>query len=326
MSTGQAVTPRAEGSDPRALVRALSVAPPDPWTFTGLVENDVIFAIDRHYSSGVSGIFTTSRAGTPGFMRAIGQGFAADGEIHATFAFAHNIYTPRSIINNHLDERDRPYAAMLYATAGIEALTATHYDNLALSLGTIGPSALGQPIQRFIHAAVGPTPRRWDSQLKNEPAFFVAYTHKWRKPLGTLAGLDVDWTPHVDAVAGNVFDYAGAGMTFRFGGHMPLDYGPARVLPAIQGSTTFVQSSNWGWYVFAGSEVRGVLRNIFLDGNTWVASRDVPKNHVVVDVQLGWAICWRNTRLSVTHVIRTKEFEAQADPDLFGSLDLSLHL
>lgn len=326
LSPGQAVTPPVDANNPRALVAALSAVPDDPWTLTANIENDVIFALDRHYSSGVRLMLTTSRAGTPGFMRGIGHFFAPEGEVHAVFALAHNIYSPRSIIITRLDDRDRPYAAMLYASAGVEALTARHYDDLTLTLGVIGPAALGQPFQRVIHAAIGPTPRRWDSQLSNEPAFVLAYTHAWRQPIGALGGLRTDWTPHVSATVGNVFTYGGAGMTFRIGQNMPLDYGPTRVAPAIQGSTTFVQTERFGWYVFAGSEVRGVARNIFLDGNTWADSRSVPKHNVVVDVQLGFALVWRNTRVSMTHVLRTKEFERQSDPDLFGSLNLSFHL
>ncbi|MBC7795063.1 MAG: lipid A deacylase LpxR family protein [Clostridia bacterium] len=325
VSPGQAVTPAAAADDPSELVKALSVIPDDPITFTAIVENDVIFAVDRHYSSGVSVMYTTSRGGTPSFMRRIGHWFAPEGEVHATLALAHNIYTSRSIIMRRLDDRDRPYAAMLYASAGIEASSATHYDNLTLTLGTIGPAALGKQFQEVIHAAIGPTPRRWDSQLSNEPAMILAYTHAWRRQLGTIGGLRAEWLPQVDLVAGNIFTYGGAGMTFRVGDHMPLDYGPTRVLPAIQGSTVFVQASKIGWYVFAGSEVRGVVRNIFLDGNTWAESRNVPKHHTVVDIQFGWAIVWRNTRLSMSHVLRTKEFERQADLDLFGSLDLSIH-
>lgn len=304
----------------------LSLPDEDPGTFSLLVENDVVFALDRHYSSGVDFLYTTSRAGTPGFMRTIGQWFAPDGETHATFGGGHNIYTPRSIILKNLDARDRPFAAFLYAEAGIQAVSATHFDDLTLTLGVIGPAAIGRQVQRVIHAAIGPTPRRWDTQLPNEPAGILSYQHVWRYPLGTFGGLDTEVFPHIGAAVGNVYDYTALGFTIRFGDHMPLDYGPQRVLPAIQGSGFFRQPNRFGWYYFVGGEVRSVIRNIFIDGSTWRESRSVERNPWVVDMQFGWALVWKNTRVSLTHVMRTKEFELQSKPDFFGSLDLSFHL
>lgn len=304
----------------------LSTIDDDPGTFTALVENDVIFALDRHYSSGVNGIYTVSRAGTPNFMHAMGRWFASDGEVHATFGGGHNIYTPRSIILRNLDDRDRPYAGFLYGRAGVQTITPKHFDDLTLTLGVIGPAALGEQVQKAMHAAIGPTPARWDSQLRNEPAMILSYQHIWRFPLGMFTDLDTEIFPHIGAAVGNIYTYGALGFSIRFGDRMPLDYGPSRVLPAIQGSGAFTQTNNWGWYYFIGGEIRSVARNIFLDGNTWQSSRRVPSNPFVGDIQFGWAVCWRNTRLSITHVMRSKEFEKQAKPDFFGSLDLSIHM
>ncbi len=298
----------------------------DRGTLTLLVENDVIFALDRHYSSGVAGLWTTSRAGTPNFMRAIGRLFAEDGEVRATFGGGHNIYTPRSIILRNLDDRDRPFAALLYATAGIQTITARHFDDLTLTLGVIGPAALGRQVQRVIHVAIGPTPRRWDTQLPNEPAAILSYQHTWRYHLGTFGDLTTEIFPHIGVAVGNVYDYTAAGLTIRFGDNMPLDYGPRRVLPGIQGSGAFSQTNNFGWYYFIGGEVRSVIRNIFIDGATFRDSRSVERNPMVVDAQFGWALVWKNTRVSMTHVMRSKEFERQTKPDFFGSLDLSFKI
>lgn len=304
----------------------LSVLPNDPGTLAFLVENDVLFTLDRHYSSGVNVLYTTSRAGTPRWMRRLGRLFANDGEVHATFGGGHNIYTPRSIILKTLDDRDRPFAGFLYAIAGVQAITPRHADDLTLTLGLIGPAALGPQVQKVIHAALGPTPRRWDTQLSNEGAAVLSYQHTWRVPLGIFGDLATEIFPHVSAAAGNIYTYAGAGFSIRFGDNMPLDYGPSRVLPGIQGNGVFTQTHPFGWYYFIGGEVRGVARNIFLDGNTWADSRSVLKEPIVVDGQFGYALVWRNTRLTVTHVIRSKEFERQAKPDFFASLALALHM
>ncbi len=316
-------------SGPAAAAASYRLSRPDDdrGTLTILVENDVVFALDRHYSSGVDGLYTTSRAGTPNFMRAIGRLFSpSEGEVRATFGGGHNIYTPRSIILQNLDARDRPFAAFLYAIAGIQTVTPKHFDDLSLTLGVIGPAALGRQVQRVIHMAIGPTPRRWDTQLPNEPAAILSYQHAWRYHMGEFGGLTTEIFPHIGAALGNVYAYTAAGLTIRFGDHMPMDYGPRRVLPGIQGNGVFEQTSNFGWYYFIGGEVRSVFHNVFIDGSTWRDSRSVERVPWVVDAQFGYAFVWKNTRITMTHVLRTKEFELQAKPDFFGSLDLSFKL
>ncbi len=318
--------PRAPRFYVEDYVNDLAKLPPDPGTFQALIENDVIFTIDRHYSSGVNGLYTTSAGGTPGWMKSVGHLFADDGEVHATFGGGHNIYTPRSIIIQNLDDRDRPYAGFLYGIAGVQTITPRHFDDLTLTAGVTGPIALGKQVQEIIHAAIGPTPLRWDTQLKNEPVGVRRTSICGGCSLVHYRGLAPSLYPHVGATLGTVYTYLAQGLSIRFGNHMPLDYGPSRVLPAIQGSGVFRQVNDFGWYFFAGGELREIARNIWLDGNTFVDSRRVPKLPVVGDLQFGWALVWPGFRVSMTHVLRSKEFEKQVKPDLFGSLDLAWHI
>ena len=305
----------------------LAKLPPDPATLQLLVENDFFFTVDRHYSSGVNGLYTTSAGGTPKWMKTIGRLFSSDAEVHATFGAGHNIYTPRSISLATLSAYDRPYAGFLYAIAGIQSITARNFDDLTLTAGVTGPIALGRQFQELIHTVItGPHPARWDTQLTNEPVFVLSYQHTWRRRLGRVANMDVEIYPHLGAAVGTVYTYAAQGLQLRFGDRMPLDYGPSRVLPGIQGSGVFSQPNRLGWYFFAGGELREVARNIWLDGNTFVDSRSVPKIPIVGDLQFGWALVWPNFRVSMTYLWRTREFEKQAKPDVFGSLDLAWHL
>jgi hypothetical protein len=82
--------------------------------------------------------------------------------------------------------------------------------------------------------------------------------------------------------------------------------------------------SGFGWYLFAGIEGRAVARNIFLDGNTFRGSRSVDKKHLVGDLQFGFVLDWSDVRLGYTHVLRSREFQAQESVDGFGSLSLSV--
>ena len=78
------------------------------------------------------------------------------------------------------------------------------------------------------------------------------------------------------------------------------------------------------WYAFAGVDGRWVLRNIFLDGNTFSDSHSVDKKPLVADFVAGIAITYDQFRVAFTHVMRTREFDSQAEADRFGSLSFSV--
>ncbi|MBK19629.1 MAG: hypothetical protein CMM52_12415 [Rhodospirillaceae bacterium] len=140
-----------------------------------------------------------------------------------------------------------------------------------------------------------------------------------------IGGLDADFTPHAGVSLGNVLTQASVGFTVRVGGNLRNhdDYGPPRIRPSLPGSDYFVRSDGLSWYLFFGADGRGVLHNIFLDGNTFSSSHSVSKKPFVGDIQGGVAVIWGRTRLAYTHIFRTKEFDSQDDTDQFGSVSLS---
>ncbi len=77
-------------------------------------------------------------------------------------------------------------------------------------------------------------------------------------------------------------------------------------------------------HMFARAEGRAVARNIFLDGNTFRSSHSVDKNIFVADLSLGFAMNWRNSKLSYAFIYRTREFKGQPEGQLFGSITLSI--
>jgi hypothetical protein len=124
---------------------------------------------------------------------------------------------------------------------------------------------------------------------------------------------------------GNVFTYANAGLTFRYGKNLPNDYGPPRLQPGMPNSADFsLASSHVGWYLFAGFEGRAIARNIFLDGNSFVSSRSVEKFPFVGDIQFGFVVDWKNMRLSYTHLLRTEEYKTQQSNNDFGALTVGI--
>jgi hypothetical protein len=153
----------------------------------------------------------------------------------------------------------------------------------------------------------------------------LTYQRSWRQlATATLARGDLDLTPHLGGAVGNVYTYANAGLTLRYGRRLPLDYGPPRVQPSLPTSGFVSPTDKFAWYLFAGVEGRAVARNIFLDGNTFTASRSVDAEPLVADLQFGLVLTWGRVRLSYTHVLRSREFQTQRENAQFGAASLSV--
>ena len=153
------------------------------------------------------------------------------------------------------------------------------------------------------HAPLHPT---WNHQIKNEPAL-VARLRLSRRLVDWAAtspatkwGRRLDLIGTVDLAAGNVFDYAQGAATLRIGYNLDNELGGDRTIPKIANELTaglvgsppgitappaplrgivFLPPSGlpdyrpghdkWELYGFVHAEGRGVLRNIFLDGNSY---------------------------------------------------------
>ncbi|MDD9900425.1 MAG: lipid A deacylase LpxR family protein, partial [Alphaproteobacteria bacterium] len=238
-----------------------------------------------------------------------------------------NLYTPKHITLAAQPLNDRPWAGFLYGSAGLVTVRNNFVDSVEATLGVVGPAALGEGTQKFVHKYISnsPAPQGWGNQLKNEPALMLSWERSWPSRYGTEA---LGWTaaavPHLGATLGNVYTYANAGLTFsltpyegRFQDH------PIRVRPAMPGTGAFVVPEQvFNWYLFGGVETRAVARNIFLDGNTVADSYSIDKKPFVADFNAGLAITYGKTRLSYALVYRTKEFEVQDDGDVFGTISL----
>lgn len=316
-------------------------------TFVFQDENDFFAGTDRHYSQGIRLSYLATARVTPEWVRRLpdipavidaGRGKRADRRIG--FVVGQSMFTPQDTDKRALIASDRPYAGWLYLGGSLQtryrdASGITRLDILAFELGVVGPAAHAEYVQNKWHGFIRANRvNGWENQLHNEPAFLIAFERKWRSPilrldpgLGRLE-LGIDAIPHVGFTGGTVHTYAAAGLTLRFGNHLPDDFGPPRIRPASPGSQSFEPPQSprgFRWYLFAGFETRFVGRNIFLDGNTFRSSHSVRKNPIVTDLQLGLAtVLFDKVRITYTYVLRSPEFRGQRGPDQFGAVSLSV--
>ncbi len=297
-------------------------------TFSLLFENDLFFNSDHDYTNGIALAYTTAPDETPGWASDVAHAlpfFTRGGEMRSRYAIGQDIFTPRNLAAVNPPLTDRPYAGFLYGSMGVVADSGMNLDQFQVTLGVVGPSSLAKESQTFVHGIIAdPKPMGWDTQLRDEPGLIIEYERSMKliRPRSFLGGV-FDIEPHYGAAIGNVYDYANIGAMARFGFNLPRDYGPARIQPSLPGSDYFEPTAGLGAYVFAGVDGRAIARNMFLDGNSFVASRSVSKKALVGDVTLGAAVVFRSFRIAFTHVLRTREYKTQSTDSQFGAVSLT---
>jgi len=317
-----------------APVEAPAAAPPaqgsaEHGTFTGIFENDLLANTDRHYTNGIR--LSWRPAGpAPSWAETVADAlpiFPEERDLGLTWSVGQSMFTPDDISISPPDPDNRPYAGWLYGSLTLVSESRHYLDALQLSLGVVGPAALAEEAQTFVHEITGSQdPKGWDFQLDNEPGLILSYERRFRQ-LGywQFAGMEADVQPYIGGAVGNIVTQAYAGGIVRIGQNMPGDYGPPRIRLGAPSADVFNPSDGFGWYAFLGTEGRAVARNIFLDGNTFRDNTpSVDRKPLVADVVGGVAVTYGNLRFAYSHVLRSEEFDGQDDPDSFGSISLTI--
>lgn len=300
----------------------------DKGIFNVVWENDIFGGTDQNYTNGIRFAWLSAETDTPQWARWTADNllpFGGEGNRRISIALGQSMFTPDDPNPRNPVPGDRPYAGWLYGTVGVISDNGQVLENMALTLGVVGPAAMAEPVQDFVHSITdSPNFNGWANELHNEPGIVISYERKWRGLLEVAPfGLGLDLSPHIGANLGNVNTDASVGATVRMGYDLPADYGPPRIRPSLPGSDFFIPTKELGGYLFAGVEGRAVGRNIFLDGNSFEDSPSVDKEPFVGSLQFGAAMTWGEARLSYTHVMMTREFDTQAEAPQFGVVTVS---
>lgn len=151
-------------------------------TFITLVyENDLIGrGTDQNYTNGIRLTYFDLKAEFPDIAHKIADyvpTFSINRTSSIYYSVGHNLYTPVDIESSLQDPQDRPWAAFLYGSIGMSTLTDNHVDDLEVTLGIVGPLALGEQVQKAVHRHItgSPVPQGWDNQLENEPGLILSW-------------------------------------------------------------------------------------------------------------------------------------------------------
>jgi len=296
-----------------------------------IAENDIFApkAQDRHYTSGLRlayGLQDGSQQPWSSWLGRLAPLQAVADNQNYELAIGQNIYTPEFFRTSGLVVNDRPYAGWLYGELSVNSHAPGMEEGLVVNLGTIGPAALGEEVQKLLHTIINdPEPRGWDHQLENEPAVLLRYRRSWFHPLFLYDHIQGDLITRVGLSLGNIFTDTGFGTVFRIGSYLPEQDLPLRIQPGPSGNRGYftVRKQQFDWMVFAEVQGRGVARNIFLDGNTFTDSHSVDRNKFVWDTATGFILGFGQSRPSIffsfSLVWRGEEFDQQRGNDSFGS-------
>ncbi|GHB07564.1 lipid A deacylase LpxR family protein [Modicisalibacter luteus] len=316
-----------------ALIALPMLAAADESLYSLKLTNDTFSAGgDEHYTNGVelTRISVPDQQHWTRHLAARLPGWSAQSLDAVGYHLAHQIYTPNNIEATTLLENDRPYAGLLLG--GISLFDDVEHDGwreasvLDLEIGLVGPATGAEKLQNGAHHILGSEKAEgWDNQLENEPILNLGWHKAWWAQ-ADLGGLEMEYGPHTSLALGNLYTYAGAGGTLRFGEGLDNSFGVPSVAPAMSVRQGFLPDRSFGWYGFVGVEGRYMAHNLLLDGNTFEDSHDVERQEWVGDLKAGVAFNWGDWQLAYTAVWRTKEFKEQTDSDRFGSLTLSTWL
>ncbi|WP_085918864.1 lipid A deacylase LpxR family protein [Halomonas sp. CSM-2] len=242
----------------------------------------------------------------------------------AAYRLVHQIYTPNNIRRSELIEDDRPYAGLVYG--GISLYEDVPIGNwlqttdLHLDVGLVGPSSLADSIQREVHRVTdSERPSGWKNQLGDEAILNAAMRRQWwhSTPLG---GKQFAHGPSVSGALGNLYTYASAGYSVRWGD----EASGIPTLTPIPGSRHHITGNDgWQWYLFASVDGYYMAQNLTLDGNSFRNSHSVDRKEWVGDVSGGLALAWEDWQVTYAAVVRSREFDGQEEQDKFGALTLS---
>lgn len=306
-------------------------------TFTIVTENDKYFAgTDQHYTNGLKLIWLgeTDLDQSHAFVQQAAKFIPwmdpanVKWRYKAGFALGQNIYTPADTDTTALVPHDRPYAGWLYGSIILQAQLENQLRVVELSLGVVGPSALGGQFQNRFHDLINvPHANGWANQLRDEPGLRLTWERRyrtWQWQGSSVPALGVDLVLRHRITVGNIYTHAAGGAVVRLGWRLPTDFGPDLIRPGGGNEANVGGPRRFGAYVYASGELRAVARDIFLDGNTWRDSHSVDKRPVVADLSLGLVLQWPRFRFAYTQDYRTKEFYGQPRRDVFGSIGFSL--
>ena len=268
---------------------------------------------DKYYTNGLRIGYTSPTDALSGTLADLSRAMLGPGQQRFAIGLSQLIFTPRLTTAANPPTTDRPYAGLLLGTVGLITDTDATRTAFGLSLGVIGPAALGNQVQNGWHSLIHHYyVAGWRTQIPNQPVIQLTEDRSWRLPLVTMGALEIDAIPDLTVGAGTFRIYGQAGGQLRLGQGLRSDFGVPRIRPGLTGTDTYVQvRDHVSWYIFVGADGQAVAWDETLDGLAFARSRHVSREPLVGELEGGIALLIDGWRLTASQVLQTAEFQTQ---------------
>lgn len=300
------------------------------------LDNDVFAGTDRGYSNGTEfGLVSptlqsfqdASLSGTTRWLnRKLAwlqpEGYAYNNMV---MTLGQGMFTPSDWRLTTPDPNDRPYAGVLLLGVTYNGRDENSMRSTTFNVGMVGPSAFAKETQEFVHSLVGGERfAGWDHQLRDEPVVRLMQQRLHKRTLTKPTWMS-DVIFHYGGALGNLTTFVNAGAEVRFGGWIPDNFGSAPALPVAENTAPTIgaiYSDTVRLHGFVALDVRYVVHDITLDGNTFKDSASVDREDVVADLGVGVAAHWGNWKIAFARYFRSREFRSQSAEAELGSITI----
>jgi hypothetical protein len=217
-------------------------------------------------------------------------------------------------------EDERPYAAWLYVTGAAHRVSPRALRVIDVSLGVVGPAALGEFAQGVAHRINrGFTERAegWETQVGGEPGLLIGVRQQilaLRLATGEKGMLDL--APFAGAVLGNVRTGLDLGGRLRLGYNLSHPWDPRawRGRPPVE------------FFATAGGRMGYVARDFSLDGTLLRGGRRVERVPVVPEYEFGLGLRLHALSLGWTATTRGREYRTGPRHHSFSAMTAAWEL
>lgn len=268
---------------------------------------------DREYTNGLE--LEVALAGAPLWGRLV-RGACAEADdacLSTELRFGQKIFTP-AVDARTPQPGQRPYAGWLYLAAAGSVEGARVRRTGGVEVGVTGPPSRAEWVQTTFHRVAGfRAPLGWNGQLRTEPGIVLRYGEEWLaaelRPSGVRAA---EVVPYWGLALGNVRTSGQGGIRLRAGYAVPRPWGarPRRAPAAV--------------YLVGGARGEMVLRDLFLDGNTFSDSHRVSRSPVIGEVEAGAGLQLGSFGVLYRVVSRTRSYTTEPKGHAYGSFEVTL--
>ncbi|HEX8318720.1 lipid A deacylase LpxR family protein [Longimicrobium sp.] len=222
------------------------------------------------------------------------------GCVSTTLEFGQRMYMPRNDSYVAI-QGERPYAGWLYAAATGRVVEGPVRHTYGIEVGITGEPSLGRTVMESFHEVTGfRDVVGWRHQLGFEPGVVLRYGAEQRAELRAGDGRIADVVADAGATLGNVHTGAHAGVRARVG----YDLRHPWAARAPQGTSVYLSATASG---------QAVLRNLFLDGNTF-GSQPARVHRELLVGSRGWGVGVASGRFGAEFRVLTRTREYREEP------------